>query len=122
MTVPMIIPTEEVWRLSANCAQTDPELFYPEPGESLDPARKICASCPVAKECLNWALKHEEWYGVWGGLSEKQRRNLANGKGWQQCIRCGDDYLSSTTGHVQKYCSRSCSALAIQEKRRAAAS
>lgn len=64
----------------AVCSQTDPELFYPEKGQSPNDAKKTCRSCPVQVECLSWALEHHEWYGVWGGLSVRERRRLTKKK------------------------------------------
>ena len=64
------------WRDEGLCAQTDPEAFYPEKGHSPKPAKKVCADCPVQALCLEYALAHDERYGVWGGLSERERREL----------------------------------------------
>jgi WhiB family redox-sensing transcriptional regulator len=65
------------WRRDALCAQVDPVLFFPESGESVQPAKKVCAQCPVTAECLEYSLAHHERYGVWGGTSADQRRELA---------------------------------------------
>lgn len=64
------------WKDSALCAQTDPELFYPEKGSSTKEARKVCVSCEVRSECLEEALANNERFGIWGGLSERERRKL----------------------------------------------
>jgi WhiB family transcriptional regulator, redox-sensing transcriptional regulator len=72
-------PSEEEWPSRAVCSQTDPEAFYPEKGGSTKDAKKVCLGCPVTKECLQWALDHDERYGVWGGLSERERRRLKRG-------------------------------------------
>lgn len=58
------------------CGQTDPELFYPEKGQSPRPAKELCAGCPVRVRCLQWALDTGQWQGVWGGLSVRERRRL----------------------------------------------
>lgn len=58
------------------CAQTDPEAFFPEKGDSNRDAKRICARCDVKAECLEWALDNDERYGVWGGLSENERKKL----------------------------------------------
>lgn len=58
------------------CAQTDPESFFPEKGGSSRLAKRVCAGCPVADECLAYALEHDERWGIWGGTSERQRRTL----------------------------------------------
>jgi WhiB family redox-sensing transcriptional regulator len=65
------------WRDLALCAQTDPEAFFPDKGESTAAAKKVCAVCEVRAECLQDALDRHEMYGVWGGLSERERRVLA---------------------------------------------
>lgn len=64
------------WREHALCAQTDPEAFFPEKGGSTREAKKVCQSCPVRTECLSYALDHDERFGIWGGLSERERRRL----------------------------------------------
>lgn len=58
------------------CAQTDPDAFFPEKGGSTREAKKVCLSCDVRSECLEYALAHEERFGIWGGLSERERRKL----------------------------------------------
>lgn len=65
------------WRDLALCAETDPDSFFPDKGESSRPAKRVCAACEVRTECLQYALDHGERYGVWGGLSERERRVLA---------------------------------------------
>lgn len=72
-------PAEEEWPSRAVCSQTDPEAFYPEKGGSTRDAKKVCVGCPVRTQCLQWALDHDERYGVWGGLSERERRRLKQG-------------------------------------------
>jgi hypothetical protein len=52
------------------------ESFFPEKGGSSREAKRICADCPVRIECLNYALRRDERYGVWGGMSERERRRL----------------------------------------------
>jgi WhiB family redox-sensing transcriptional regulator len=64
------------WHERALCAQTDPEAFFPEKGGSTRDAKRICGRCEVRAECLEDALVHDERYGVWGGLSERERRRL----------------------------------------------
>ena len=65
------------FRLDGLCAQTDPELFFPEKGGSTRDAKRICARCDVQAECLEYALAMGERFGIWGGLSERERRGLA---------------------------------------------
>ena len=72
-------PAEDValgWQERALCAQTDPEAFFPEKGGSTREAKKVCLGCDVRAECLEYALEHDERFGIWGGLSERERRKL----------------------------------------------
>lgn len=64
------------WQADALCAQTDPEAFFPEKGGSTREAKKICQQCDVKSECLDYALANDERFGIWGGLSERERRRL----------------------------------------------
>ena len=64
------------WQTDALCAQTDPEAFFPEKGGSTRDAKRICTSCEVKAECLDYALANDERFGIWGGLSERERRRL----------------------------------------------
>ena len=64
------------WQERALCAQTDPEAFFPEKGGSTREAKRICAGCEVRAECLEYALAQDERFGIWGGLSERERRRL----------------------------------------------
>ncbi|MCO1654732.1 WhiB family transcriptional regulator [Pseudonocardia humida] len=67
---------EPDWQERALCAQTDPEAFFPEKGGSTREAKRICSGCDVRAECLDYALAHDERFGIWGGLSERERRRL----------------------------------------------
>jgi WhiB family transcriptional regulator, redox-sensing transcriptional regulator len=71
--------TPDQWQDRALCAQTDPEAFFPEKGGSTREAKKICLGCEVRAECLDYALAHDERFGIWGGLSERERRRLKRG-------------------------------------------
>ena len=64
------------WQERALCAQTDPEAFFPEKGGSTREAKKVCVGCDVRSECLEYALANDERFGIWGGLSERERRKL----------------------------------------------
>lgn len=64
------------WQERALCARTDPEAFYPEKGGSSREAKRVCMSCEVRTECLDYALENDERWGIWGGLSERQRRRV----------------------------------------------
>ena len=56
------------WQHRALCSQTDPEAFFPEKG------KRVCAQCEVREQCLKWAIEHDERFGIWGGMSERERR------------------------------------------------
>jgi Transcription factor WhiB len=62
------------WQERALCAQTDPEAFFPEKGGSTREAKRICSGCEVRDECLEYALANDERFGIWGGMSERERR------------------------------------------------
>jgi WhiB family redox-sensing transcriptional regulator len=64
------------WQEQALCAETDPEAFFPEKGGSTREAKKICTGCEVRAQCLEYALANDERFGIWGGLSERERRRL----------------------------------------------
>lgn len=69
-----IVP--QAWTADALCAQTDPDEFFPEKGGSTRHAKAICARCPVQAECVDYALDNDERFGIWGGLSERERRRI----------------------------------------------
>ncbi|MFT4029384.1 MAG: WhiB family transcriptional regulator [Protaetiibacter sp.] len=68
------------WQTDALCAQTDPEAFFPEKGGSTRDAKRICTGCSVRAQCLEYALENDERFGIWGGLSERERRKLRRGR------------------------------------------
>ena len=74
------IPLEDAeeigWQEKALCAETDPDAFFPEKGGSTREAKKVCMGCEVRVECLDYALENDERFGIWGGLSERERRRL----------------------------------------------
>ena len=67
---------DQPWADQALCAQTDPDAFFPEKGGSTRNAKKVCVGCDVRAECLTWALDNGERFGIWGGLSERERRAM----------------------------------------------
>ena len=64
------------WRELAACRGADLDLFFPGRGESAGPARRICAACPVRQPCLDYAITNRIVHGIWGGLTERERRAL----------------------------------------------
>ena len=65
------------WQQHGACRGVDPNMFFPERGESVREAKAVCARCPVRAECLRYALENHEARGVWGGLSGRERRQLS---------------------------------------------
>ncbi|AYG79334.1 Transcriptional regulator WhiB [Streptomyces hundungensis] len=64
---------ELAWQETALCRQAGPEFFFPAPGSSTREAKQLCGACEQRTACLEYALAHDERFGVWGGLSEKER-------------------------------------------------
>lgn len=60
----------------AACRGMDPNVFHTERGESTKEAKAICGRCPIRQECLEFALENYESFGIWGGLSERERRRI----------------------------------------------
>lgn len=78
-----LMASEELaWQMDAPCAQTDPEIFFPEDKEDVRLAKTICRTCPVTAQCLAFAMENSETFGVWGGTTARERQILRNrGKG-----------------------------------------
>lgn len=71
-----MLPETLPWAPMAKCLKGDPEAFFPEKGGSTREAKRICACCEVRDECLEYALENDERFGIWGGMSERERRRL----------------------------------------------
>lgn len=71
-----IIQRDTAWRDRGACRGLDPETFYPETDEEAEAAKAVCRSCSVQAACLEWALRHREKEGVWGGATERERRRI----------------------------------------------
>ncbi|MEI8001188.1 MAG: WhiB family transcriptional regulator [Actinomycetes bacterium] len=67
---------ERRWQERANCLGVDPDLFFPERGASTREAKAVCRGCEVRDDCLEYALANGEKFGIWGGLSERERRRV----------------------------------------------
>ena len=67
------VPSPGGWRYRAACPGANLDMFFPGRGESAEPARRVCAVCPVREPCLDYALRHEITHGIWGGLAERDR-------------------------------------------------
>ena len=69
-------PEAPSWQDFANCLGVDPDLFFPERGASTWEAKEVCRGCVVRGECLEFALANGEKFGIWGGMSERERRRI----------------------------------------------
>lgn len=69
-------PDPKPWQAYANCMGVDPDLFFPERGASTREAKEVCRGCVVRDECLEFALTNGEKFGIWGGMSERERRRI----------------------------------------------
>ncbi|MFE2040657.1 WhiB family transcriptional regulator [Streptomyces sp. NPDC059477] len=76
MHLDSLTPAAAAWQDQALCAQTGSDFFFPEPGSSVREAKRICGMCDMRRACLDYALANDERFGVWGGLSEKERLHL----------------------------------------------
>ncbi|MCP3913913.1 MAG: WhiB family transcriptional regulator [Actinomycetia bacterium] len=70
-----VTPAEN-WQDFANCLGVDPDLFFPERGASTREAKEVCRGCVVREDCLEYALANGEKFGIWGGMSERERRRI----------------------------------------------
>jgi WhiB family redox-sensing transcriptional regulator len=123
----VITVDQPAWMGDALCAQTDPEGHFPEKGGSSREAKKTCLSCEVREECLEYALANDERFGVWGGMSEYQRRKVRKqreretGPVVRVCEHVGCDVeLPAGAVSWRRFCSKRCSNLAHKRKGSAA--
>lgn len=126
-----VTPKTEVgdgsWRLLANCRGCDPALFFPERGEMTREAKAVCNACVVREECLEYALSNGEKYGLWGGVSERQRRRMRtarrkNGtsKSYIRSTRpCPICHTEFTAPDKNETCSRRCARILQHRRSRA---
>lgn len=74
-----VLTPPPAWQGDAACVAADPAMFFPDPGQTPGDAKRLCAVCPVARQCLDYALDLEQvegsMPGVWGGLSTGERRH-----------------------------------------------
>jgi WhiB family transcriptional regulator, redox-sensing transcriptional regulator len=65
----------------AKCVDLPRATFFPSDGVGVEVAKRVCASCPVRSQCLEYALANRVMNGVWGGASERERRRMARRRG-----------------------------------------
>lgn len=97
------------WQNAAACRGVGPDLFYTERGEPTQTARAVCATCPVIVECLDFALRLNEPFGIWGGKSGRERKRLrrpTRQPARHVCPCCGDSFRPS--GATHRFCSADC--------------
>jgi WhiB family redox-sensing transcriptional regulator len=75
---------ERSWQIQANCMGVDPDLFFPERGASTREAKEVCRGCVVREDCLEYALANGEKFGIWGGMSERERRRVRRARALQR--------------------------------------
>jgi len=77
------------WQSRANCMGVDPDLFFPERGASTREAKEVCRGCVVKDDCLDYALDNGEKFGIWGGMSERERRRLRRARAIERRAQAG---------------------------------
>jgi WhiB family redox-sensing transcriptional regulator len=75
------------WQVYANCLGVDPDLFFPERGASTREAKEVCRGCIVKDDCLEYALASGEKFGIWGGMSERERRRIRRQRAQERARR-----------------------------------
>jgi WhiB family redox-sensing transcriptional regulator len=69
------------WQTRGACRGLDPNMFFPDRGDMLGAARAVCAGCPVAAECFDWAMgQPAQLVGVWGGVSHRERKHICKAR------------------------------------------
>lgn len=86
------------WEKQAACRGMNPDLFFPEFGFLLEPdVPAACGRCPVRGECLDYAITHDE-QGVWGGLTDDQRKRINITRSRVRCPDCRSDQVAEQRG------------------------
>jgi hypothetical protein len=117
--VSFVVAGRPEWMVDARCRGINPDLFHPEQGDNAGfaSAKAICAACGVREECLAYALDNVEQHGVWGGLTESERRKIRwrRGPSSRQCRWCGEAF--TPTHGSQAYCRAEHSAAASSARK-----
>lgn len=85
----MQLLSDQDWRAHGLCAGTDPDLWFAVGAREHKLAKRICRSCPVRMECLAYAMDAPVDHGVWGGMTERERRRyrrIAGDDGWRSLL------------------------------------
>lgn len=75
-SLPESVAPPNLWQDESACYGIDPEVFFPTTEDEAGLALSFCGVCSTRETCLAWALRNGERYGVWGGMTEQQRRRL----------------------------------------------
>lgn len=106
----------------ALCTEVDQgDMFFPDKGGSTVEAKRVCAGCPARAACLQRALDNDERFGVWGGLSERERRRIRPAVPVVRTLRCDEcrtPVEQPATGRARHYCSQACRRAAFDQRRR----
>lgn len=90
-----MLGTRESWWEQAACSGIDVDVFYPLPNDAVTTkqALQVCGRCPIRVECLQYAIRNRETYGIWGGTTERQRSPVLRGHPTtsRRLRRLGDD-------------------------------
>lgn len=85
--------TDRAWVREAACRNMNPDIFFPDQSESAELAKEVCRSCPVRRPCLEYALAYHERFGIWGGLSDRNRNRIKKAR--SAYVRNRDDMIAS---------------------------
>lgn len=103
--------TDQTWAVQAACSAVDPDSLFVR-GAAQRQVRQVCAGCPVRIECLADALDSNTTFGVWGGMTERERRALLrrfpNETDWYERLTTSDEYVAIElrAGRVPRFSSR----------------
>ena len=110
------------WWHRAACRNVGLERFFPPQGAPVAPAKAVCATCPVVAACRTYALVNDERFGIWGGLTERERRFIraATGRVDRTCGDCGVEFTTTGPGRRHRMYCDECSTQSARARRRRA--
>jgi WhiB family redox-sensing transcriptional regulator len=88
--LPLLLEDDAPDWSGALCPEVDPEIFFPEKGDSSKAAKKVCAACDIRTMCLDWSIETRQEFGVWGGLSQSERYAITGRRisyGRTRCVK-----------------------------------
>jgi WhiB family redox-sensing transcriptional regulator len=114
------------WREQALCAQIGGDVWFPESGGSVRKAKAVCNGgggrppCPVRQECLEAALDRNDRYGIWGGLTDRERRVLRRSPDYPAARAVREITHGTRAGYVahRRRGEKACQACLAAERRR----